>query len=344
MKHRKFTEEEVLFLQENYSTKGAKYCAKILNRSKDVILQKAINLKLQRDFWTKKVEISKFKNIDSPEISYILGFLWADGSISDRSICLEINKEDFNNINPLFQSVIEWSIYYRPKRGNDQLTATMTKGDTNFVNYLKTLDYKEKSIKSPSKILNIIPKKLHHYFWRGFCDGDGHIRVDKKGRYYVILSGSYDQDWSDLILILNKLNIEFRFYQNKKNNPKTNKINQSSIIQICGKINFKKFLNYIYQNRKEDKIGLDRKYNKFLEGIEQMKKFENSPCRGAIGIEVFNINGEIIGRYKSIMDAARILNLNHYCIRSFLREGWEQYKGFIFKKISPEEYYKITNI
>ena len=104
---------------------------------------------------------------------------------------------------------------------------------------------------------------MKHYFFLGLIDGDGCFYINKKQyTYQFILSSTYDQDWSYMINLCEKLNISKYRIDHKKN-----KNNQSSSFRICRKNDIKILGYYIYQNFFLDQIGLKRKNEKFNEII-----------------------------------------------------------------------------
>jgi len=57
-------------------------------------------------------------NVDSKEISYVLGFLWADGYFNTKrnTISTSINTKDSEDINKIFGVVGNWNSYsYKSK-------------------------------------------------------------------------------------------------------------------------------------------------------------------------------------------------------------------------------------
>ena len=75
------------------------------------------------------------------------------------------------------------------------------------------------------------------------------------------IASSYHQNWNYVLKLFKKLKIIAKI--KKTIQIQNNHKNKSSTIRLR-KFNYiKKFGNYIYQNREVDKIGFDRKYNKF---------------------------------------------------------------------------------
>lgn len=161
----------------------------------------------------KKINHDLFITSFTPESSYILGFLWADGYISKRtnSISLECISEDINNIFPLFIKTGTYNLYHR-NRKNRQPQSTINCSSFELASFLKENDYLDKSSVAPIKILSKIPNELKKYFFLGWSDGDGcfYIKEKQMSGCQFIMSGTYDQDWISLITLCSDLNINYQ--------------------------------------------------------------------------------------------------------------------------------------
>jgi len=208
----------------------------------------------------------QFINPITIESAYILGLLWADGSIFRKgkhaNISLVTTYPDFLYINPLMLKTGKWRLYFRKsklhptwKERCDIVTSNRPLAD-----FLIENDYKTKSQESADKILSIIPQKLKHYWFRGLLDGDGHIHTDNKGSHSVSFSSTFDQNWNYLEDICKSLNIKYVIKRriSKKSHKQSN-------FSIYGMYKTIKFCEYIYNGYPEDDIGLKRKYDKFLQ-------------------------------------------------------------------------------
>ena len=215
----------------------------------------------KREYSTYNVNPGLFLNIKTPEIAYLLGFIWADGYIRKNknvnAIKLDIGIKDIDNIKKIFDVVGKWN-YYNYTRDGKHKISTITTNNRPIVEFLIENDYLVKSIKSPVKILKHIPEKLKHYFFRGWSDGDGCFFYNKKAHCFSICS-TYECDWSLFIKKTENLKIDSKYKKiiNKKGQ-------KNSQIIISKKESIVKFGNYIYKKFKQDNIGLMRKYEKFL--------------------------------------------------------------------------------
>lgn len=259
----KYTQQEVDFLKNNYPTYGGKYCQPYLkNRNIDAINAmasrlglKVINKQVHPDL--QAISITNFKMIDK-NIAYFLGYFWADGyiyhyisnNINNWRIVLEIQEEDAISILPIMNTLGEWSIQKRKREDNWKSTWSFVTNNKDLYTFLLDNDYRDKSTVEPTKILSIIPRELHNYFWKGFVDGDGSLDVIGKGAYFEVAS-TYDYKYTEFEKYISDYHVKGTIYKqiSKKNHS-------SSVYKIYGK----KILNLepIFID-----FGLQRKTNKF---------------------------------------------------------------------------------
>lgn len=261
--------EQEKFLLDNYSNLGIKKCAEILNLpvGKIIYFGQKNNLKVSKNCisknaskstkkrWEEKpYDINKYK-VDTKlfienftiESSYILGLLWADGSFSNKDIRLECIQEDMEHFSNTLEKVGKWNYYTRVRKnskGENKKPITLACTSNRILyEFLMENDYKEKSIKSPIKILNKLKNEnLIKAFIIGVIDGDGCFYFNKSLRQFTI-SGSLNQDWTSFENILNMLNITYNIQRKV-----TKKVGYSNI-RITNKEGIKKFGNFIFNEQ-----------------------------------------------------------------------------------------------
>lgn len=268
-----YANKEIKFLKNNYASNGAVYCANKLNRPVKSIRYKANNLglKVLPDTMSKLLINAFYKplnkyNVNSllfiqdyiKESSYILGLLFADGSIYKNRITLECIKADIEVFYPIFKKTGSWTIQFR-NRENRQSYGLIRTTNRPLCEFLLSMNYGPRNINAPTNMLKNIPIKLQKYFFRGLIDGDGCFHINKiKNNYMFSLSGRYDQDWSFFTNLLDDLNIKHSIIKEIRKNGKCSSVrieNKSGIIKLG---------DYIYKNYISENIGLQRKYNKFI--------------------------------------------------------------------------------
>lgn len=200
------------------------------------------------------------KEITSPEMIYILGLAWADGSVtfdtktSRYMLRIQMVEEDISSINFIFEQTGKWKhCLMKQKIGKMQKCYWVC--DKLFVDFLIKCDYKSKN--DCSIILNKIPKDLKYLWWRGYSDGDGSFSIRTKTSGHFNYSGPIDENWEECEKLMNNLNIEYKILRCIYKNGFG-----SSSIRISKTEECKKWGEYLYQDKIN--IGLKRKYNKFL--------------------------------------------------------------------------------
>jgi hypothetical protein len=277
----KYSKQDIDFIENNFPQNGAQFCANALKRTRSEINslcdRRGIRLKQTtkhnilskirkqyKPFNKYKVNPEKFIRPRAPEEAYILGLLWADGYLNKKrgTIGISCIKLDFNEFLPSLKGMGEWRIYYKC-RPNRQEIGTAETNNRPASDFLYKYNYCSKY--KTATILKIIPEHLHYYWFRGLSDGDGCFYIKKNGhksqRYSIY--GPFNQDWSYVISLLASLNIRYKI-RKSKHLAQNGQTHLSSRLEILQKPDIIKFGNYIYQNRENDKIGLTRKYNKYL--------------------------------------------------------------------------------
>jgi intein/homing endonuclease len=263
--------ENIEFLKQNFPLKGANFCAKVLGIDAKDIRSFCNYSDIKRlegykgDSKTGSVYTAKFISDIDEYSAYILGFIWADGYVSKtHAISLEIKKDDALEIKDIIMKTGEWKIKERQryKDGKEfgKMQLRYSASSKEVVQYLIDKSFSVKSEVSPSKILEMIPDNLKHYFWRGFFDGDGNLYIATKTEFSFW--GSYAQSWTDLEKLLDDLGIKYTIRCNS--NAKNQKFSQ---IYCCNFTGVNKFIDYISQGIP---FGLKRK--RLLSALHDRRK------------------------------------------------------------------------
>lgn len=270
------------FLEAHYSTKGAAWCSKQLNRNVLAVRTQAnrLGLTLVEDCIIKQNKhtlesnaiIRDFSNIydlTNPKIVYLLGLLWADGCVS-KSIIISNVSEDLDEIInklDLINLLPGVSIKYRqPQRNGWKPQTTVTFGNKYIVNWFRQNGYNKSRLTEPF-ILDNIPENLIPLWIRGLMDGDGCYVISSK-KPSIGLAGYCETTYNFLTKILNKLSISYRAFC-----PLPTKNSKSSRVVVAGIDNCKKFVNFVYQDWELNQLGLERKYNKATSMLALQYKF-----------------------------------------------------------------------
>ena len=246
------------------------------NQIRNIVSSLGFELRLPPKKVKRYVNLPKILEF-SPESCYMLGFLWGDGFLgSSYQIGVNNIYHDVANILWIFNTFGNWQIKER-HRENRQKQLSLHINDEVFYRFLESVGYRVKKSESASLIINEIPERMRKYWWRGFFDADGHITFEENrtggvNKISFSLSSSYDQDWSFVHVLFEKLNItKYQTYKHihENNKGKFCQIRMSSFNEIL------KFLEYIYDG--DNHIGLGRKYFKYLLMKENLDYRKISP-------------------------------------------------------------------
>ena len=205
----------------------------------------------------------------TPITAYFLGFLWGDGCVyigkKGSAVNITINETDGKSLFTIFTRFNGMHVYSKPNNDKNFQRRNQTQFflyNKQLCLFLQKLGYCEKD-GNANLILDYLPIPMHSYWFRGLWDADGcfYCAPSKKQKAATITS-SYSQDWETIERILISLNITFRKDLIKKNNAT---LGSHSRLTISKYDSIFKLGNYIYRTYPEDKLGLERKYQKYLE-------------------------------------------------------------------------------
>lgn len=259
-KNTNWTKNEIDFLKNNYMDYNYPTLSKIMNRSRSAIQHKVTRLNFKKSpYNNKKKQLNDdyFKDIDSAEKAYWLGFISADGTINNyRSgqygFKITLKKADDDFLRKFLEAInAAFDISYKSVKLNEKIYETCEvsfrskKFVTNLLQYItynKTLEL---------HIPNIQSEYIRHYI-RGFIDGDGCFYInhknEKKKCFEMI---AYNQSILEEIQNeFSKYNIMSTIYTKKNGNKKIGVYSNQSLINLH---------HYLYDDAS---IFMQRKYEK----------------------------------------------------------------------------------
>lgn len=268
IKHDKWTDDELTFLKDHRYDMTTREIAESLNRSECAVHLKTNRLGIKKSPYYCDYDF--FKNIDSEEKAYWLGFIYADGWISvngdtnSGAVGMTLQRGDANHLKKFNKSIGgNYKIVYGEKacgianRTVPHKNCSIRIYSINMVNDLQSHgvnDHKTCEIEMPT-----IDKDLMRHFLRGFFDGDGcvRIRTQKNGRRYPACDITcHVKSFLDTIRAnLYSLGITSFIYPEKTNHR----------LYISGNDSNVAFLKYLYDDAT---IYLDRKFEKYKQIME----------------------------------------------------------------------------
>lgn len=206
-----------------------------------------------------------FKYIDTNNKAYILGFIFADGSVNKNYLSIKLSKNDIE-ILEFIKKELEYDGNIRNYIINGREYVDLTICSNRMINDLK----KYNIIPNKTYSVDCMPE-LDEYqisFIRGFFDGDGSIYVYNKRGFneYTINFSNNRNVLSDLKKFLMKMNISSGNIRMRYNN------NISCMLDIRGNINVENFYKIFYSS--EDFYLKRKKYifDKFINDLRLIKK------------------------------------------------------------------------
>lgn len=246
-----------------------------------------------------------FSNIDDNKKAYIVGFIYADGSINDNYLHIRLSEKDICVLKHI-KNELSYDGPIRKYNVRHNSYVDLTISSSKIINDLKNIGI----VKNKTYISKTLPKidgKYFNYLLLGFFDGDGSIysnmRKNKNNiiEYTVNFSSNYNV-LSQIKKYLYNMNISSSQIRFRRDND------ISCMLDIRGSINIENIYNILYNpkpnfylKRKYDifeefKINLNnierRKYN--ISFINVVKKLYN------LGIKQKEISLELNKPYSSI--------------------------------------------
>ena len=306
-----------------------------------------------------KLNENYFEKIDNGNKAYILGFMYADGTVykDKHSAKLDLQFEDIQILEDIKREMqIECSIkvytdqktwfynenkekVYYPKKDTARLLMSSTK-IANDLSKLGCIPSKTYTLKFPKA--EFLPQEFERDFIRGYFDGDGSISYStRKGKYgdslhfNMTFTGTYEIV-SGIKYLLNKNCCDFigdiRSRRNNGVNNYTLNIDGNDIIlKIC---------DYMYR---DCSLKLDRKFEKYNLLTKEIERRNNNPLwRRSVKFKMYK-DGEYVDTFESISSLVSIsekrfgVKLTHSSISDCLHNKYNKnnvYKGFTFELVA----------
>jgi intein-encoded DNA endonuclease-like protein len=197
-----------------------------------------------------KVNLNYFDSIDTSEKAYILGLLYADGSVCKDGFYLKMKDEELLlKVKEEMKAEQPVKKYYYGKYWSYILTISSQKLSKELIKQGCFIN------KTYTLLFPNIDKSLHSHFVRGFFDGDGHLGItDNISTCKVDFTSASTEFLKSLRILISsfsKTNGSLR-KENGKSNAWHLRFSGSQVIDV---------LNWLY---KDATIFMRRKHDKFL--------------------------------------------------------------------------------
>ena len=265
----KWSKEELKYLIENYPHESWQNISNYLkNRTRYSIEAKAKKLKLYRTKESKMIELSESHSLLenksyfktwSENMAYILGLLYADGSIPTKGNYISIGLEKTDEY---ILEKIKNEFKFDGKIVKNKNMRQLTVGSVIMKNDLINLGLCINKT-SDCTFPNTIPNQYIKDFIRGFMDGDGSIVITKQNNSKDYLSVSFVGTYEMITGLIKSLNEELDLKIRTPYKPKNSE--HIYTIKYNGKEAFK-LLEYVYYPNMD--FFFERKHDKYIKARE----------------------------------------------------------------------------
>ncbi len=212
------------------------------------------------------LNIKYFKNIDTPEKAYWLGFIAADGCLHKTKYKLSLCVKDADILFKFQKAIgagspVRHRIILDKRTGKTNQQYNLQINSKEFCQYICSHGVDENKSKQFS--FPKIEEKYYSHFIRGLYDGDGSIHVNKskikkKINYRINMISSIECITFIKMYFEDKLKFKV---------PKIYSKYDQGIHYLNMEQDALKFLEWIYKDSREE-IRLDRKYEKYISNLQ----------------------------------------------------------------------------
>lgn len=278
------TEEHKLFINQNYPSKGVKYCSEQIGIKRSTISSyvRRNKLKLDKESLYKimsknTINIDDYIKVVDPRIAYILGLLWSDGSVSfanNRSKTPIIKHTCISDDAKCFTEVFDsygWKNFesHNDKSLGKKKMVAHWVSSRDLGNLLIENKFRDKEL-GTYIYRNFDDNKSH--FLRGIFDGDGCFTISKSGQKYkqsaIYFSSSVNQNWAFLCDILDEISVSYKIRKVK------DRLGESSQLYVIDSLSIYNLCEFMYVN--SENMRLERKYNKYGEFLDYKRQFKRN--------------------------------------------------------------------
>lgn len=205
-KRRKWSENDISYLKENYPTMLTSDMSAVMGRSMDSIIIMAGKMGVNKSVCATKNNNLEVLLDESPQSMYWLGFVFADGNVTDTRLSVTISTDDRDHLVKLTDhiggNIHDYTSTTTFGKCNTSRVSTM---DTKTVKTLLTkYDLKPNKTYNPPSVdtLMNIPLEKRISMWLGFIDGDGSIKVQNRKSSPYNVAIKLHTSWTEVLTML----------------------------------------------------------------------------------------------------------------------------------------------
>lgn len=243
-----------------------------------------------------------FRNIDTEQKAYWLGFFYADGHITDRSLICSLKATDDKHLEKFLKDIEANNIKVKYYDNCGHKYCTIFLNSSIIVNDLRLLGFtNRKTYDNSDYIFQCVSNNLKRHFIRGFWDGDGSVQL-RQGKFGAINVVSLNQK------LLQSFCNYFNEYFNDSDFSRVVISEEKYYRIILGSEKAKKVCHLFYDN---SSIYLDRKYQNFLKFKTYDKNYKGIRQRKSGKYQVYmyiNCKQVSFGTYNTLKEAVEVYN------------------------------------
>jgi intein/homing endonuclease len=315
-------EKEVIELSKTKSQKEIALIYKMnIIKIRDILKNNGVKRKKSRlNMSHLALNIDYFKEINSPDKAYWLGYICADGSIKKSNNKVSLVSKDLEVIEGFKEAIGAEHAITKSETFDKRTNKTYTGYSVQIGNELFVANLINLGVTSnKTDVLEFpnIEEKYYSYFIAGLFDGDGSIRIKNNKSIGISLISTNEVLTFIKNYILNKFNIKPKYYCKVSEN----KPNVWRMILYADAF---KFLKFIYSDN-TFKYYLKRKYNVYLNNLDYMERV----CRFR-KISQYDINMKFIKTWDTIREASVKLSCSYTTLFYHIKHE-NIFKNYIWK-------------
>jgi len=342
MNYEKRNQQILDFVQTHSEEETARFFNLSQSRIHQIVKSSGLKLKKSRINLSKlNLDIDYFKEINTPEKAYWLGFICADGYINNLNNKLSIFVKDLEILQKFKKDIksehkISERFVFDRRTNKTYHEYCIQIGNEMFVrNLINWVTHNKTDILQFPNIL----EEYYSYFIAGLFDGDGSIYLKNNGVSTVLNINLIST--KEILDFIQNYFLNFNISWHKYTKISKNKDNVFKIYWYKDTI---KILDFIYSG--DPKIYLSRKYNLY-------KKYRDlKPTRNRIQpVLKYNKDGDFIQLYPSLKEAGMSVGVSNASICQAVKRKtlfknfyWVYYNNDIICNTININLWKKTNI